>query len=80
MGLMLQVLQVLQVLQERPRCVHAAARVLISCGPDDPAADVEENAWVAGAVMWVLEVALLAWLVAQVVWFVRQLRQHRASP
>lgn len=48
-------------------------------GPEDSTADVDESAGVAGAVMWVLDAVLFAWLCAQSVWFVRALRRHRGS-
>ena len=48
-------------------------------GPDDTTASLDENAWLEPAVMWTLDAILLAWLIAQSVWFVRAVRRHRAG-
>ncbi len=48
-------------------------------GPDDTTADLPEQVFVEQAVMWTLDATLLAWLIAQTVWFVRTLRRHRAA-
>lgn len=48
-------------------------------GPDDPTADLDENVGTGTAVQWTLDAALFAWLVAQIVWFVREIRRRTRS-
>jgi hypothetical protein len=48
-------------------------------GPGDSTADAEDQAWIGPAVLWTLDAALFAWLIAQVVWFVRELRRRAAQ-
>jgi hypothetical protein len=48
-------------------------------GPDDRTAEVDGEVWVGQAVMWTLDAVLLAWLVAQSIWFVRATRHWRAT-